>query len=457
MKAWMKTWAVLCLAVLAGWPMAAPAQNTHTLPLVRPAGFAGQESLVRVVNRSATSGTVQITAFDDDGERFGPVTLALGARETVTITSRTLESGSAGIGLPVGIGDGRGSWRLELATALTIDPLTYIRTPDKFMTSMHDVAPVVDGSHWVPFFNPGSNTSKVSHLRIVNPGATAAEVTVTGRDDAGDEASGTVRLTLPAGAARTLTAQALEAGGEGFDGSLGDSAGKWTLNVSSTADIQVMSLLATTTGHLANLSTVPSIADGGGTPPPPPPPPPPPGTPDLVVESPSVSDSSLNAGVTFTLGARVRNQGGGPSAATTLRYYRSSDATISRSDTGVGTDTVGSLSASGASGESISLTAPASAGTYYYGACVDPVAEETNTANNCSASSGTHESAAAVSAVGVGAGAGGGCCGCEGRGAVGASRRVSRVPRGGSSMIRRRRIPARQGGQPGRLACSMPA
>ena len=85
----------------------------------------------------------------------------------------------------------------------------------------------------------------------------AAEVTVTGRDDAGDAASGTVRLTLPAGAARTLTAQALEAGGAGFDGSLGDGAGKWRLNVSATADIQVMSLLSNHTGHLTNLSTAP--------------------------------------------------------------------------------------------------------------------------------------------------------------------------------------------------------
>ena len=280
MKAWMKTWAALCVAVLAGWPLAAPAQNTHTLPLVRPAGFGGQESLVRIVNRSATSGTVRITAFDDEGERFGPVSLALGARETVTITSRTLESGSAGIGLPVGIGDGSGSWRLEMETALTIDALTYIRTPDRFMTSMHDVAPVVDGSHWVPFFNPGSNTSKVSHLRIVNPGTTAAEVTVTGRDDAGDAASGTVRLTLPAGAARTLTSQQLEAGGAGFDGRLGDGAGKWTLNVRSTADIRVMSLLSTRTGHLANLSTAPSSVGGGAPPPPPPPEPPPPPPPE---------------------------------------------------------------------------------------------------------------------------------------------------------------------------------
>ena len=272
MKAWMKTWAVLCMAVLTGWPLAAPAQTTHTLPLVRPADFAGQESLVSIVNRSDTSGTVQVNAIDDTGERFGPVTLTLGARQGVNITSGDLERGNAAKGLPVGVGDGSGNWRLELATALTIQPLAYIRTPDKFMTSMHDVAPVSEGGdHRVPFFNPGSNTSKVSHLRIINPGTTAAEVTVTGRDYGGDEASGTVRLTLAAGAARTLTAQALEAGGEEFDGSLGDGTGKWRLNVRSTADIQVMSLLSTRTGHLANLSTAPSYV-GMVTPPEPEPP-----------------------------------------------------------------------------------------------------------------------------------------------------------------------------------------
>ena len=264
----MKAVAVLCLAFLAGWPLVAPAQNTHTLPLVRPVDFAGQESLVRIVNRSDTSGTVRITAIDDTGERFGPVILTLDARQAVNITSRNLERGNTAVGLPVGIGDGSGSWRLELETALTIEALAYIRTPDGFLTSMHDVASMSEGGdHWVPIFNPGSNTQKVSHLRLINPGSTAAEVTVTGRDDLGDVASGTVSLTLPAGAARTLTAQALEAGGEEFDGRLGDGAGKWRLNVRSATDIQVMSLLATPTGHLANLSTAPSFVDGS-TPPP---------------------------------------------------------------------------------------------------------------------------------------------------------------------------------------------
>ena len=106
--------------------------------------------------------------------------------------------------------------------------------------------------------------------------------------------------------------------------------------------------------------------------------------PDLVVSSASVSDSSLDTGATFTLSATVRNQGDGPSSSTTLRYYRSSNSTITTSDTEVGTDAVGALAASGSSAETIVLAAPATAGTYYYGACVDSVSGESNTGNNCS-------------------------------------------------------------------------
>ena len=106
--------------------------------------------------------------------------------------------------------------------------------------------------------------------------------------------------------------------------------------------------------------------------------------PDLVVEQPTVSKSTLTPGENFTLSATVRNQGTGSAAATTLRYYRSTDARISSSDTEVGTDSVSSLSANRTGDESIRLTAPTSAGTYYYGACVDSVDDEDNTANNCS-------------------------------------------------------------------------
>ena len=108
------------------------------------------------------------------------------------------------------------------------------------------------------------------------------------------------------------------------------------------------------------------------------------GTPDLIISSRSVSDSSLATGASFILNTTVLNQGTGTAASTTLRYYRSTDSTISRTDTSVGTDVVRSLAASATSRESISLTAPSSVGTYYYGACVESVVGEVNLNNNCS-------------------------------------------------------------------------
>ena len=107
--------------------------------------------------------------------------------------------------------------------------------------------------------------------------------------------------------------------------------------------------------------------------------------PDLVVGRPAVTDSILTPGQSFTLSVTVRNAGDGESAATTLRYYRSSNATISTSDTAAGTDPVSGLAAGASGPESIGLTAPDSAGTYYYGACVEPVSGESDTDNNCSA------------------------------------------------------------------------
>ena len=108
--------------------------------------------------------------------------------------------------------------------------------------------------------------------------------------------------------------------------------------------------------------------------------------PDLEVGSPSVNDNSPAEGASFSLAATVRNDGDGAAAATTLRYYRSTDETITTSDTEVGTDAVVGLAAAATSSESIDLTAPATAGTYYYGACVDAVTDESDTTNNCSTS-----------------------------------------------------------------------
>ena len=108
--------------------------------------------------------------------------------------------------------------------------------------------------------------------------------------------------------------------------------------------------------------------------------------PDLTVATPTVTDNRPAAGAQFTLSVTVSNTGNRESPSTTLRYYQSTDATITSSDTAVGTDAVGTLAASGSSAESVDLTAPGSSGTYYYGACVDAVTDESDTTNNCSAS-----------------------------------------------------------------------
>ena len=105
--------------------------------------------------------------------------------------------------------------------------------------------------------------------------------------------------------------------------------------------------------------------------------------PDLVVGDLAVSDDGPTAGESFTFSATVRNTGRGDAAATTIVVYRSKDDTITASDEQVGAAAVPELAASERSPASVELSAPSSSGTYYYGACVHAVAEESDTANNC--------------------------------------------------------------------------
>ena len=109
-----------------------------------------------------------------------------------------------------------------------------------------------------------------------------------------------------------------------------------------------------------------------------------PTAPDLLVESPEVSTTTLTPGQSFTASATVRNQGTATSASTTLRYKYSTNSTIDASDQNIGSDPVSSLASGSTSPESASVSI-AQTGTFWVGACVDPVAGESSTANNCSA------------------------------------------------------------------------
>ena len=251
----------LAAALTATVALAQEADQTpdgHAVPLFMSAADPTRTGFVRIVNHSTRAGEVSIEAYDDEGQQLGPVVLSVDANEAVHVNSADLENGNPGKGLSGSTGPGEGDWRLVLTSGLDIEVLAYIRTTDGFLTAMHDTVSGDDGRHDVAFFNPGSNLDQESQLRLSNPGATSADVSVTGIDDAGRSPGTGVSVSIPAGESRTYTAAELETGtGVGLEGSLGDGAGKWRLTVESAQEILAMSLLSSGTGHLTNLSTVP--------------------------------------------------------------------------------------------------------------------------------------------------------------------------------------------------------
>ena len=452
--------------------------GVRTLPMFPAASDPlGREGVVRVINHSDEAGVVTIDAFDDSGRAAAPLTLALGAGETVQFNSHDLEMGNPGKGIAGGTGEGDGHWRLALSSNLNIEVLAYIRMVGGFLTAMHDTVPREGTRHRVATFNPGSNASQVSWLRLVNAGSETAEVVITGIDSRGERSWGNVSVSVPAGTTRTLAAHKLEVGGDGFEGEIGDGEGKWQLVVESQQPILVLSLLSSPMGHVTNLSTWPTadfapadslmfndrvlgkrvvgddpashfgfLADGrfrrtegsqtyygsyaymrkgpneatvvyhydngdhctteftflsrtagiasyvcttgdsgeldwhivdsptsSAEP-----------APDLMVKSVSASDTRVAAGASFTLIAVVHNAGSQTSPATTVRYYRSWNRTVSTADAALGSKEVMQLAVAGESEQSLYMTAPTVPGTYYFGACIERVAGESNIENNCS-------------------------------------------------------------------------
>jgi hypothetical protein len=108
-------------------------------------------------------------------------------------------------------------------------------------------------------FNPGGNTTQQSFLRISNTGSTGGLVTITGKDDSGAAAKGSVSLNLTAGRSVQLTSDDLQNGNtaKGLTGSLGAGTGKWILTVTGQiSGMQVTNLNRNNnSGTVSNLGT----------------------------------------------------------------------------------------------------------------------------------------------------------------------------------------------------------
>ena len=246
-------------------PTATETNNGVTVPLMLPPSDSFRQSFVRLINSSRnTAAAVRITATDDGGNVYDPVTVQLPEDHRLHFNSGDLADGNTakgieGIGAPID-----GNWRLSIETDLTgfgrLRVQSFVRHGDGFLTSMHEVLEN-DANLRIRMFNPASNTTQQSRLRLINYGETDETLEVAGYDDNGTFYRGPV-FTLPAGHSRTLTAVDLEQGAEGLEGVLGDGAGKWELYVSNYGEgaLEVGSiigqhLLYSSSGHISNLST----------------------------------------------------------------------------------------------------------------------------------------------------------------------------------------------------------
>ena len=145
----------------------------------------------------------------------------------------------------------------------------YIEASDGLFGSFHECVSAASTTadaqptHEVLLFNSAGHQDGASRLRLINSAGAPANVRIRGIDDAGRPGVAVVRLAIPAGATRELTASDLETGeADGVSGALGDGGGKWRLRVESDAPIEVMNLVETASGHL---STSPAETEAAGS------------------------------------------------------------------------------------------------------------------------------------------------------------------------------------------------
>ena len=213
-------------------------------------------SVARVVSHSDKEDLVTVEAWDDAGDRYGPLEFILHPRAALEFNSNDLELGNPDKGPYGGLGDGEGNWRLAFSSDEPISIAGYRRASDGFQTSMHAVVPESDELVYeVPFFAPHGTWDRRprSWLRLSNPNQHDVNITISGIDDDGIS-RGRVDLVLEPESSRMVSDEQLEQGDDDLDGFLSNGRRNWHLSVSATRPILVMNLLKSPTGHVTNIS-----------------------------------------------------------------------------------------------------------------------------------------------------------------------------------------------------------
>lgn len=106
--------------------------------------------------------------------------------------------------------------------------------------------------------------------------------------------------------------------------------------------------------------------------------------PDLLPADIEIIDKSLTSSKPFEVTFKVLNRGAGASRSTVARFFISNNNEITINDTELKTQSVASLSGGTSRDQSIALQSSFVNQGYFVGVCLDSVAGETVTGNNCS-------------------------------------------------------------------------
>ena len=334
---------------------------------------------LRLLNAGGEPVSVRLSGTDDAGYSGNDVELTLKPWSARTLTATALTDGETGMVGALGVGTG--NWRLDLDSDKELEVLSLVRGPGGKLSDVSRRgrpagAPprteVVDATAsgadlWV---SASASESEVS------PGE-AFELRATVGNGGGDDAAATT-LRYYRSADAAITTGDTEVGTGALAALAAGDAGNASVSLSAPTGLGThyygacVDAVPAETNRSNNCSAAVAVTVRE-----------PPAQPDLEVRA-SPGAGAVRPGAAFELLATVRNRGGAGAPATTLRYYRSADATIARSDIELGTDGVSALRAGGGETESLGLTAPLMPGTYHYGACVDAVQDESDTSNNCS-------------------------------------------------------------------------
>jgi hypothetical protein len=218
------------------------------------------QGFIRITNGSSAPATVSLFPIDDAGNIKPIVNIALNGYETKTFNSIDLENGNASKGLPLGIGQGIGNWRMFFISDSSISVMGLVRSPSTgFLNSVHDLTPAYISRtlHELAMFNPARNPNQQSKVRLSNNTELPNTFIINGIDDSGKDA-GNVSIIVPPFATTTLSSTDIEQGNSniGLKGALGAGSGKWRLIITSTGNASVMGLMELPGGYISNISSL---------------------------------------------------------------------------------------------------------------------------------------------------------------------------------------------------------